>query len=112
MSDEWITEQKMEPTQPGVTGIPAFTGSGVVILLLRPNSPAAHTFHNRRLINLDVPPFENGRPDQRRQSGYIEDIPEREIIDMPINQNVGRGEFRNDGDAIRNECKVNKISLI
>lgn len=76
-----------------------------------PNGPTANAFHNRLLIGLDISPFEDGRPDQRRQPRYIEDITKWKIIGMSIGQDVGGGELRNDWDTVRDKGKINKISL-
>lgn len=104
--------KKREPTQPSIGGKPAFTGGWFVVLLCGPNSPTAHTFHNMRLINLDVPPFKDGRPDQRRQTGHIEDVAKREIIGLSVLKDMGRCEFWYNRYAICNKCKVDEVALI
>jgi len=103
---------KIEPTEPSVLGKHAFTGNGVVILLFGPNGPTTYTFHNTRLINFDISPFENGRLDQRHQSGHIEDLAKWEINGVSVNQDVGRGELWNDWNAVRDEREINEISLV
>lgn len=76
---------KPEPTQPGIARVPAFTRSWLIVLLFRPNSPTADTFHDKRFVNLDVSPFENGGLDEGGQPGYIEDVAKRKITAMSIN---------------------------
>ena len=76
-----------------------------------PNSPTAHTFHDRGFVDFDVAPFKNGRPDQRRETGHIEDFAEWKIIDVSIDQDVRRCELWNDWYTIRNKCKINKVAL-
>ena len=101
---------KQESTESGFAGKPSFTGSGLVRLLCGPNSPAAHSFQNRWVIiriNLDVPPFKNGRPDEGSEAGDVEDLAKREIIGMSVDQDVGRCELWHDRDAIGNKCKIN-----
>ena len=95
-----------------MTGKRALTGTWLVRLLFRPNGPTANTFHNRLLIDLDVSPFENWRPYQRRQAGNIEDIAKWDITSMSVGQYVGRGKLWNDWNAVRNKGEINKISLI
>jgi len=105
-------ERKTEPTQSGVTGIPALAGGRLVVLLRRPNGPTAQALRNRLLISLDVSPFENGRPDERRKPGDIKDVAEREIAAVSINQNVGGSEFWNYWDAVGDQRQVNEITLM
>lgn len=81
-------------------------------MLFRPNGPATNTFNGGLFIDLDVPPFENGRPDQRCQSGHIEDIAKWEIIGTSADQDVERSKLWNDWNAVRNERKINKIPLV
>ena len=90
---------------------PAFTGTWFVRLLFGPNGPTANAFHNRLLIDLDVSPFKNGRPDQRCQSRNIEDVAKWEIISMSVRQYVGRGKLRKDWDTVRDKGEINEISL-
>lgn len=108
---QWHQSRKKEPTQPGVTGEPALTGSRVVELLFGPNSPTAHTFHDRGFVNFDVLPFKNGRPDQQREPWYIEDFAEWQIINVTVNQDVGRRELGNDWYAVRNKRKIYQVAL-
>lgn len=103
---------KREVTQSGIAGKPAFTGSGFVRLLRGPNGPAAHRFQNRGVINLDISPFKNGRLDQRGESGNVKDLAEWKVIGVSVDQDVGRGEFRHDWDAVRDERKINQVALI
>ena len=112
MSNGWQRGGKRRPAQAGVTGEPAFTGSGLVVLLFGPNSPTTHGFDNRGLVNLYVFPFKDGRADQRCQPGNIEDVAKWEIIGMSVDQDVGRGEFWNDRYAVRDERKIDEIALI
>lgn len=102
----------MERTQPCVTRVSAFTGTRLVSLLCLPNGPTANRFQNWRLVDLNIPPFKNGRLDQRRQPGNIEDIPKREIRNVTIDQDVGGRELGYDWDAVRDEREINQITLV
>jgi hypothetical protein len=103
--------KKTERTQPDFARKPAFARMGLVLLLCRPNSPTPHALHNGELIVLDVSPLDNGGPDQRRQSGNIENVAEWKIIGVAIGQDVGRGELGHNRNSVRNECEVNKVAL-
>src|SRR5262245_55134402 len=98
-----------ERTQSNIVSGAATPGRGIMILDSFPDVPAAKVINIGAAFIFNLVPFQNGLSDQLCQTWYIEHCPK---IDCGlVTPYMGGNKWRDDGDAVGDEGKIDEVSL-